>query len=830
MWGERLASWFTVWHPRYRGTVTRLAILALLLGAVAYAENVLITALSRSFSGAAGGDTLLRFFARAAEAVHWPIALVALVVYAGIRVTRTLFELAQLHAQGSLKQRSRSDLEGAILGHLLRKDDTFFASRPPAEILNRLTHDIDRVIDSRVSIVSAAQGILVILGNLAFFVQSDWRLAVLGLGICGASAWWMQRLTKPVSAMDQLYLGSDDRVKARFEDLLRAAPEVQVGDLVGLVSTDFSRVQQERRGIFMRFVTLNARLYLVSTASYLLAFVSLCLVALYFMTGHEVDLRAALVPAILRALPELFTNSTQLVMLGLSWQLAATSKARLLEYDTETDAPRADTPSDSPTKAPPIELDNVTYRFKGQGGEPLGGVVDISTTFRPGAWTAIVGGAGAGKSTLLQLLLGRVHPTSGAVRIGGEPLSTMTAARRAAYIAIMPQTVALLDTTIRENLLLGRPEAEVDLSLVEQTGLGAISRTKALAILPVGNVDDLSNGVCAARKVGMALLRERGIQIVSFEEGGVARSHWVLEAVMNGRCNRDVTKERLLARAARAQLDAVVHSELGRALEPVVRAAIARVRPLLALPTYQQFATLTPVGVDEDIWTLRASLLDAPAELTSEQQIALVRVGLTLTRSELADGEFLALQAAARESRSAKAALERLLGDAVRGFDATRIHPFLTWRENIVFGDVITSNGRAEQQVDQALLDLMKEHGLWPALTRAGLEYAVGRGGTKLSGGQRQLVALTRTLMRKTPVVILDEPTSALDPASRSRVTQLLRDWREERVIITVTHDPELVKAADDVRMLEAGRLAASGSFDELRSSSPKFRDTLKVS
>ena len=79
-----------------------------------------------------------------------------------------------------------------------------------------------------------------------------------------------------------------------------------------------------------------------------------------------------------------------------------------------------ESPSDSPTTAAPIELDSVTYRFKGQSGEPLGGVVDVSTTFRPGAWTAIVGGAGAGKSTLLQLLLGRVHPSSGAVRIGGE--------------------------------------------------------------------------------------------------------------------------------------------------------------------------------------------------------------------------------------------------------------------------------------------------------------------------------------------------------------------------------------------------------------------------
>ena len=118
-----------------------------------------------------------------ASEVNWPVALVALVVYAVMRGSRTLFEMAQLHAQGGLKQRSRCDLEGAILGHLLRKDDTFFTSRPPAEILNRLSQDIDRVVESRLSIFTAAQGILVILGNLAFFVQSDWRLAVFGLGM-----------------------------------------------------------------------------------------------------------------------------------------------------------------------------------------------------------------------------------------------------------------------------------------------------------------------------------------------------------------------------------------------------------------------------------------------------------------------------------------------------------------------------------------------------------------------------------------------------------------------------------------------------------------------
>src|SRR5689334_8879714 len=106
MWVERLASWFRVWHPQYRGTLTRLATLALFIGAAVYAENLVITALSQTFAGAADGDLLLRFFSHLSEAVNWPVALVALLVYAGVRGARTIFELVQLRFQGGLKQRS----------------------------------------------------------------------------------------------------------------------------------------------------------------------------------------------------------------------------------------------------------------------------------------------------------------------------------------------------------------------------------------------------------------------------------------------------------------------------------------------------------------------------------------------------------------------------------------------------------------------------------------------------------------------------------------------------------------------------------------------------
>ncbi|MFB3820165.1 MAG: ATP-binding cassette domain-containing protein, partial [Candidatus Methylomirabilales bacterium] len=104
----------------------------------------------------------------------------------------------------------------------------------------------------------------------------------------------------------------------------------------------------------------------------------------------------------------------------------------------------------------------------------------------------------------------------------------------------------------------------------------------------------------------------------------------------------------------------------------------------------------------------------------------------------------------------------------------------------------------------------------------------IGRLGSRLSGGQGQLVALCRALLRRTPVLVLDEPTSALDPASRARVAALLRGWRTDRVVISVSHDVEFVREADEVLLLDAGRLVASGPFEALERDSPLFARTLR--
>jgi len=172
--------------------------------------------------------------------------------------------------------------------------------------------------------------------------------------------------------------------------------------------------------------------------------------------------------------------------------------------------------------------------------------------------------------------------------------------------------------------------------------------------------------------------------------------------------------------------------------------------------------------------------------------------------------------------------LRQLLGDAWQPFVATTVHPHLTWRENLIFGVVDIRNNRTSRLLDKTLLSFVEEAGLNDCLTRMGLEFEIGRLGSNLSGGQGQLVALCRALLRRTPVLVLDEPTSALDPASRSTVAALLKEWKQDRIVITISHDMDFVREADEIKLVDAGRLSASGTFQELKDGSESFRKTLK--
>ncbi|ACA17438.1 ABC transporter related [Methylobacterium sp. 4-46] len=92
-----------------------------------------------------------------------------------------------------------------------------------------------------------------------------------------------------------------------------------------------------------------------------------------------------------------------------------------------------------------------------------------------------------------------------------------------------------------------------------------------------------------------------------------------------------------------------------------------------------------------------------------------------------------------------------------------------------------------------------------------GLAFRVGPGGARLSGGERQRVTLARAFLKDAPILLLDEATSALDPASEARVQEAVRRLMAGRTTIIVAHRPSTYMAADQVAVMEAGRIVRFG-------------------
>lgn len=109
------------------------------------------------------------------------------------------------------------------------------------------------------------------------------------------------------------------------------------------------------------------------------------------------------------------------------------------------------------------------------------------------------------------------------------------------------------------------------------------------------------------------------------------------------------------------------------------------------------------------------------------------------------------------------------------------------------------------------------------------LDAAVGEGGAMLSGGQRQRIAIARAILKDAPVLILDEATSALDAESEGAIQLALSELMEHRTVLVIAHRLSTIRDADQIVVLDSGRVVERGSYDALLAAEGMFAQLVRL-
>lgn len=133
-----------------------------------------------------------------------------------------------------------------------------------------------------------------------------------------------------------------------------------------------------------------------------------------------------------------------------------------------------------------------------------------------------------------------------------------------------------------------------------------------------------------------------------------------------------------------------------------------------------------------------------------------------------------------------------------------------TLRENLVLSDSWITDAR--------LLDVLRTLGMYDMVAAhpRGLDMPITEAGGGLSGGQRQLLAIARMMLRDPRMVFMDEPTANMDQNTEARIIAVLKPWLQGRTLLMSTHRPQLLEWVDAIAVIEGGQCLAFGPKQEM--------------
>ena len=163
------------------------------------------------------------------------------------------------------------------------------------------------------------------------------------------------------------------------------------------------------------------------------------------------------------------------------------------------------------------------------------------------------------------------------------------------------------------------------------------------------------------------------------------------------------------------------------------------------------------------------------------------------------------------------------------GFDSLMENFSFVFQRVYLFEDTIANNirfGKPDASMDEVIEAAKKAacHDFITALPD-GYETIIGEGGATLSGGEKQRIAIARAIMKDAPIIILDEATANVDPENEKELTEAIENLTRQKTIIMIAHRLKTVRNADQIVVIDKGKIVQRGKHDELMQEDGIYRN-----
>ncbi len=402
--------------------------------------------------------------AKDTSALNFTVIAYVVVVAVAYFIGRLQYVVLNQAGEGFLRL-----LRVKVFAQLQRQSMSFFDREKAGVLVARMTADIESMAELvQWGLMQFLSAFLLLL--LAFFLllSLSWQLTLISLIVF---PFLIAASVKFQRDSNKAYLEVREKVGANLSALQEGITGVRVIQAYAREDEQIRRFEESNRALF------RSHMHSVKVSTWyfgLIEFAGIASAALIVGVGgwlvHRGDVSLGTVVAFVLLLANLFDPVQQLSQLYNTLQSAAAALHKLFAIlDAEPDVSECTTPVALPA-AGDVEVRDITFTYAG-GSQPA--LRNVSVILPAGTRLALVGPTGAGKSTLAKLMARLYDPQSGNVFFGGVNLrdASMDDLRR--RIVVIPQEGFLFDGTVRDNLLIAKPDASETelLSALENLGL-----------------------------------------------------------------------------------------------------------------------------------------------------------------------------------------------------------------------------------------------------------------------------------------------------------------------------------------------------------------------